>query len=245
MSEANNEIKGIGAKTSSLAGPTVLHVGPSGWGVDVAGLFTDGLIRPPIRRGDAQALLAEFPNQPGRLLVVDGTYFDFPAVGHIELRSLIEAGWSVWGACSMGAARAYEMRDMGMRGFGRAYEEFFKHEDFQDDEIALLHGAEEPFIPLTEPLLHLRGALDLLVSQGRIEPRARDGMISKLKGMWFGDRSLAKTRAMLAQEEGGASIGGAEMEAVVEASRVKKQDLQAFLRQKPWLANASDEARAS
>lgn len=217
------------------SGPTVLHVGPSGWGVDVAALAGDALVRPPIRRGDAQALLKEFPVQPGTLLVVDGTYFDFPAVGHIELRDLMEAGWSVWGACSMGAARAYEMRLMGMRGFGRAYEEFFKHEDFQDDEIALLHGAEEPFTPLTEPLLHLRGALALLASEGRIKSEAAESVVRRLKGMWFGDRSLARTRSMLAEEPGGARLGASEFEAAVAASRIKKQDLIAFLTQKPWL----------
>lgn len=217
------------------AGPTVLHVGPSGWGLDVESLAGGALIRPPIRRGDAEALLTEFKGRPGTLLVVDGTYFDFPAVGHVELRELIEAGWSVWGASSMGAARAFEMRAMGMRGFGRAYEAFFTREDFQDDEIALLHAAEAPFTPLTEPLLHLREALQALARQGRIDPLAAHGVAEKLKGMWFGYRSLAKVRSLLAREPGGAELTAAELEAAVEASRIKKQDLERFLRQKPWL----------
>lgn len=220
-------------------GPTILHVGPSGWGLDVAGLAGEALIRPPIRRGDAQALLKEFEDSPGTLLVVDGTYFDFPAVGHIELRDLMEAGWSVWGVSSMGAARAYEMRAMGMRGFGRAYEEFFKHEDFQDDEIALLHSAEAPFTPLTEPLIHIREALWSLARQGRIDPLAAHSLISQFKAMWFGYRSLGKLRARLAAEPGGAKLSAQELEETMESCRVKKQDLESFLRQRPWERSAA------
>lgn len=222
-------------ETKKGQGPTVLHVGPSGWGVDVEALTQGILVRPPIRRGDALSLVEEFKGAPGTLLIVDGTYFDFPSVGHAELRQAMEAGWTVWGACSMGAARAFELRDLGMRGFGAAYAEFFKIEDFQDDEIALLHGSEAPFIPLTEPLLHLRGALQLLSRQGRIHPLACHEMIHKLKSMWFGSRSLAAVRSMLEKEPGGAALSARELEEAVETCRIKKSDLVAFLTQKPWL----------
>ena len=75
-------------------------------------------VRSPVRRGDIAALLDK---TPGVLVVVDGVFNQSLAVGHAELRSAIAAGWQVFGLSSMGAVRAFEMRNLGMIGFGRVY----------------------------------------------------------------------------------------------------------------------------
>ena len=63
----------------------------------------------------------------------------------------IEQGWTVFGLCSMGAIRAYELRNFGMKGVGKVYQRFFQMEDFQDDELALFH---EPVFPFTLPFVN-------------------------------------------------------------------------------------------
>ncbi|WP_188568144.1 TfuA-like protein [Undibacterium terreum] len=212
---------------------TFLYVGPTGFDVDLDALGVDGLvIRPPVRRGDIHALLNEVA-EPGRLIIVDGTYFSFPAVGHIELRQAIEAGWEVWGICSMGAVRAYEMRNLGMRGYGRAYQSFFEYEDFQDDEVALLHGDEPPYLSMSEPLLHLRGAISELLADGRISKEIAEAIVGELKAMWFGKRTLPKVRDMLAAH--GSVLGISEFESLVARHRIKRQDFLQFFETKPWL----------
>lgn len=73
------------------------------------------------------------------------------------------------------AERAFEMRAMGMRGFGRAHEELFKRESFQDGESAQLRS--------TESLIHVREALWLLARQGRINPSMAHLLIDQFKSM--------------------------------------------------------------
>lgn len=214
---------------------TFVYAGPTAAGTDLLAFRIDGLVvKPPVRRGDIASLVREH-SAPGRIVIIDGTYFSFPAVGHVELREAIENGWEVWGLCSMGAVRAYEMRDMGMRGFGRAFRCFFEHDDFQDDEVALLHGEDAPYLAMSEPLLHLRGAVSELVAQGRVTGAAAEGILLQLKAMWFGSRTLPKVRAMLASADGGVNLTAQAFEALVDAHRIKKQDLVSFFTTAPWL----------
>lgn len=84
---------------------TFVYAGLTAAGTDLHVFRIAGLVvKPPVRRGDIASLLREHP-APGRIVIIDGTYFSFPAVGHIELRDAIDAGWEVWGLCSMGAIR--------------------------------------------------------------------------------------------------------------------------------------------
>src|SRR4051795_13634825 len=73
-------------------------------------------VLPPVRRGDVPALLRD--RRPGALAIADGLFHQSLAVGHVEIRDALDAGWQVWGLSSMGAIRACEMRYLGMRGCG-------------------------------------------------------------------------------------------------------------------------------
>src|SRR5579862_9150728 len=88
-------------------------------------------VLPPAQRGDIAALCRT--SVPGVCVLADGLFHQCAAVGHAELRMALQSGWAVWGLASMGAIRAYEMRAMGVRGFGRVYEMFQSDGDFQDD----------------------------------------------------------------------------------------------------------------
>src|SRR2546426_6706244 len=111
-------------------------------------------IRPPVQRHDVEKLVAEHP--PGVVILVDGYFQQCLSVGHAEIRAAVSAGWSVWGLSSLGAIRAYEMRDLGVKGYGRVYQRFYEDGDFRDDEVALIHEPDPPYRSFSEPLIHIR-----------------------------------------------------------------------------------------
>ncbi|MCW5806763.1 MAG: hypothetical protein KIT31_30655 [Deltaproteobacteria bacterium] len=183
-------------------------------------------VMPPIARGDLPKLVRARP--PGTLIVVDGRFHQVLAVGHIELRDAIAAGWSVWGLSSLGAIRAHELRDHGMRGFGRVFDLYTAPGDFRDDEVTLLHELEPPYRELSEPLVHLRLALHALASDATITLERAGALVAELEHMYFGDRTLAWMRAQLAEHHDA-------FLAHLDASRIKALDLIDFLGRRPWL----------
>ncbi|HWJ14510.1 MAG TPA: TfuA-like protein [Gemmatimonadaceae bacterium] len=191
---------------------------------------------PPVRRGDIDSLLE---NVPGIIVIVDGRFNETIAVGHAEIRRALRAGWEVWGLSSMGAIRAYEMRDLGMRGFGRVFEHFLATDDFQDDEVALLHLPAAPYEALSEPLIHVRNCLAAMQFDGEIGESEARAVVSTLKSAWFGARTLE------AFIEAVGRYGGPEArEAAVRRGddfdrfRSKSQDLMDFFANEVWLGGA-------
>ncbi len=191
-------------------------------------------VRPPVKRGDIEALLGM---EPGVLALVDGLFHDALAVGHMEIRNAVERGWQVWGLSSMGAIRAYEMRTLGVRGYGQVYERFFAEEDFQDDEVALLHTAAPDYTPLTEPLVHLRVALDAYTEARILLPDQRDAIAQRLKSLWYGERTLELFFRLL-REQAGPEIDpvnpnrcAISLRADFDRHRIKTRDLDRFLKE--------------
>ncbi len=153
---------------------------------------------PPVRRGDVARLVDTEP--PQLLVIVDGQFQHCLSVSHREIRRAVETGWEVWGLASMGAIRACELRDFGMRGFGEVYRRFVLAEDFTDDEVALLHESQPPFRTFSEPLIHMRVALHDLVTQGVLSPMSSQRIVDVLASLWFGDRTLERLRELVLQE---------------------------------------------
>jgi hypothetical protein len=209
-----------------FVGPTLS--GASALASSVDALFT---VRPPIERGDVRALLGSGP--PGTLVIVDGRFQQALAVGHAELRDALAAGWAVWGLSSMGAIRAFEMRDFGMRGYGDVYACFSEADDFQDDEVAMLHSPEPPYTLVSEPLVHLRQYLAHLEADRMLPAAAAASVIDSLKRRWFGDRTLPLLGELLAQQ--GVSMPRIQRDLDhFDRFRVKTRDLQAFVSARAW-----------
>ncbi|GLW69403.1 hypothetical protein Kpho02_17020 [Kitasatospora phosalacinea] len=211
----------------------VLHVGPTGHGLDLPALFGPRVeLRPPARRGDVAELVRTAP--PGRLAIVDGTFHGHPAVGHAELRTALAAGWRVWGLASMGAIRAAELRHLGMRGHGEVYERYAGPGEFDDDEVTLLHGADAPYPPLSEPMVHLRGFLADLSARGLLGPAAADRVTAALKRRWYAERTLPElARALVGTGELSAARVEREL-AGFDRFRCKTRDLLDFAAARPW-----------
>lgn len=155
------------------------------------------ILCPPVKRGDLPARSLQATD---RVVLADGLFHQQLAVGHIEIRKLIQEGVVVWGVSSMGAIRAFEMRHMGMQGFGQVYDYFYEYPDFQDDEVTLLHEAEHPYKPVSEPLVHLRYCLAQQVKAGLLSPAQQEAITTDLKARWYGARSLGLFARLLEQQ---------------------------------------------
>ncbi|MGA6172548.1 TfuA-like protein [Streptomyces sp. NPDC012600] len=215
-----------------------LFVGPTAYGVRRELLqHEDVLLKPPVRRGDIEKLLAE--DQSTRTIVIaDGTFHSFPAVGHAEIRQAVEAGWIVWGLCSMGALRAAEMRSIGVRGFGEVYRRYLDNPDLDDDEVALLHASEAPHRPMSEPLIHIRAFVDHLVARNHITQDSGIEVIDSLKHRWYVERTIPLLRSLLGSMAAcDEQILTAEIEKF-DTYRLKQNDLVRFMEEEPWKERA-------
>lgn len=210
----------------------VLFVGPSSQGLDAACL-AGVQCRPPARRGDIARLVAR-RRRPGIAILCDGAFQSVPAVSHAELCEALDAGWQLWGVSSLGAIRAWEMRDEGMHGHGWVYAQFARHDDFTDDELCLTHFPEPPWFPVSEPLVNLRHALEQHGARLGIAPAAGQAAIARLGALWFGDRTLERMQAALVDDGGVAPQAAGALLQAMQAARVKTLDLQSLLRERPW-----------
>ena len=194
---------------------------------------SDLRLRPPARRGDVAAAVRRC--EPGVMAIVDGRFHQSLSVGHREIREAIEAGWQVWGLSSMGAIRAREMRDLGMRGYGRVYDLFWSEDDFQDDEVGMVHEPSPPYRSGSEPLVHLRAASARLRDAGYLAAAQHDSIIDTLKSLWYGERTLPLFhRLVYAAASPDAHAVIRDELAQFGRFRWKSLDLAAFLNDAPW-----------
>ncbi len=191
-------------------------------------------LRPPVKRHDV-AKLVEAAEAPGVMAIVDGVFHDRLAVGHAEIRAAMARGWGVGGLSSMGAIRAREMAGLGMRGFGRVFERFVAEGDFQDDEVALLHEATPPYRAVSEPLVHLREAIEHLVQSGIVPPADGAAVLDDLKSRWFGERTVRGTIEALARRTPSAREAIRRELSDFQRFALKTSDLELFLERHPWV----------
>src|SRR5438094_645965 len=90
-----------------FAGPTLARARAIRPELDLGGVHE----LPPAQRGDVPRLVREHAT-PGVIAIVDGKFHQVLAVGHMEIRNAIAAGWTVWGMSSLGAIRAREMHHL-------------------------------------------------------------------------------------------------------------------------------------
>jgi hypothetical protein len=213
----------------------ILFAGPTLASSDKARVLVKSCqLRRPVRRHDIDKLVAE-KRKPGTLIIVDGVFHDTLAVGHAELRVALARGWRIWGLSSMGAIRAREMAHLGMRGFGRVFERFAEEGDFQDDEVALLHEPSAPYKPVSEPLIHLRAAIDHLVGEKVVSAADAREIVKDLKGRWYGERTVRRAVHALKARS---LVGPAAVEDALrpfDRFRWKTLDLVRFLTERPFL----------
>ena len=146
--------------------------------------------RAPVEAGD---LLRLDVGPEDLVCLIDG-YFDHrPAVRHKEILLLLSEGVRVIGAASIGALRAAEMDGFGMVGVGAIYRAYRRGTITGDDEVALIHAAEErDWKPLSVPLVDVRATLAAAVRRrimGKAEARA---LLRRAAAIHYVDRSPAE-----------------------------------------------------
>ena len=214
-----------------FAGPSLPQV------VNLPELLQGVELHPPIRRGDLPTLMRD--KAQGVIAIADGRFHQSLAVGHAEIREAIQAGWNVWGLSSMGAIRAFEMRQLGMMGYGDVYARFISAEingiDFQDDEVALIHEELPPYRAKTEPLVHMRVALENWITNGKLTRTQADKVVTSMKTMWYGDRTLSAFKTALHEFDVDLTCELTNF----DRFRVKSIDLQQFFVERPWKPRSS------
>jgi hypothetical protein len=212
----------------------IMYVGPTAHGLDLDSIIPSGIeIRPPARRGDVDELVGS-REDPGLIFIVDGTFQSFPSVGHAEIRNAMDKGWTVWGLCSIGAIRAAEMRSLGMHGFGTVYKMYADDPEFDDDEVALLHSPEAPFISMSEPMVQIRSFLAELLERRVITADALNDTIHELKNRWYGERTKDRLRKALIEVCNLSDSAADSQLAGLRRHQMKTADLLRFLDVHPW-----------
>jgi hypothetical protein len=172
----------------TVAEPRVfVYIGPSLARREVERRLPGAEIRPPVRHGD----LARIPARAGdTVLLVDGLFLHSAAVRHKEILALLADGVAVAGSSSMGALRAAELGEYGMRGVGRVYDLYRRGVIDGDDEVAIVHADEEAGLrPLSEPMVNIRLDLDRALAADVLDPAGHARLVSAVKAMPFRERS--------------------------------------------------------
>lgn len=163
----------------------VVFAGPS-IGRDRAPAGPDWDWRPPAAQGDVYRAALD---RPRAIAVIDGFFHGVPAVWHKEILWAMAEGIHVFGAASMGALRAAELAEFGMRGVGRIYDDFRAGRLTDDDEVAVLHApAELAWAPLSEAMVNIRATLARAVADAVLPPAAAEAVLQAAKRLFYQQR---------------------------------------------------------
>lgn len=150
---------------------------------------------PPIQCGDLIRLLRL---KPKRVLIIDGFYESVPAVWHKEIMLLLAHQIPVYGAASMGALRAAELYQYGMKGLGKVFEDFKSGVLHDDDEVAVVHqGQKEQYLPINDAMVNIRATCELAYLEKKLTHEEKDQLIHFCKNQFYPYRSLKQAMKQL------------------------------------------------
>lgn len=163
-----------------------LFVGPTVPRAEIETLC-DFVCLPPVAQGDVFHLAKSRPQVIG---IIDGYFDGVPAVWHKEILWALTQGIHVFGGASMGALRAAELHQFGMRGVGRIFEAYRAGELEDDDEVAVMHGpAATGYVILAEPMVNIRATLEQAERAGIVTAATRATLIERAKNMFYQERT--------------------------------------------------------
>ena len=170
-----------------------LFVGPTMPRAEI-GTLCDFVCLPPAAQGDVLHLAKARPRAIG---VIDGYFDGVPAVWHKEILWALAQGIHVFGSASMGALRAAELHQFGMRGVGRIFEAYRAGELEDDDEVAVMHGpAATGYVTLAEPMVNIRATLEAAERAGIVTAATRALLTERGKSLFYPDRTWERLLAV-------------------------------------------------
>ena len=167
-----------------------IFLGPT-LAVEVARQELDAIYLPPAAHGDIyRATLRQPP--PRAIGLIDGYFRQQPAVRHKEILWAMSQGIHVFGAASMGALRAAELADFGMKGVGRIFESLRDGTFEDDDEVAVEHGpADVNYLALNDAMVDIRVTFAAAAAEGIIEKATESALVGMAKQLFFTERTYA------------------------------------------------------
>lgn len=173
---------------TAMAGdaPPLVFVGPSCPKDDIRQSLPDALILPPVKRGDLYRYrILKFSH----FILLDGVFTNSPAVSPREVVDVIRDGAVVVGAASMGALRAADCAPAGAIGRGRVFRFFQRQILSSEDEVAVSFRPDQPFPPLSEPLVNMRIALRRAVMRRLIPHKDASAIIAAASALPYARRT--------------------------------------------------------
>ena len=142
-------------------------------------------------------------------------------------------GIHLFGASSMGALRAAELHQFGMRGAGEIFTYFRDGVLEDDDEVAVLHGPAELGYPSASlAMVNARKSITVAMEASIISQTVAETLVALTKSIFYQQRQWTKVFA-LAQESGIDANALAAFESWLESNErdLKLQDARTMLAQ--------------
>lgn len=163
--------------------------------------------RPPVRRGDLHELLAERSTSRGCVLITDGVFGESLSVSPIECIDMLEAGWILMGASSMGALRAADCSRVGMVGVGDVFFSYRTGYFHSDADVAVLYDQKAQH-ELSVSLAHADHIVRVLTVRRTISDIVRRLILKDLRAIPWYERSPLLAGEILARRVGDPQIKG-------------------------------------
>lgn len=202
----------------------VLFTGPS-LHRDRAAALIEATILPPIRRGDLAQVAQQKPEIIG---IIDGEFYQSLAVSPKEILPLLESGIAVYGASSMGALRAVELRNCGMIGVGRVFRLFRCGVLDADDDVALAYSPST-YKAVSEPLVNTRYVLRAAVRRKLLTRVQASQAIEELKSVYFPERTNELLLKIVGNLAGKQALSRLRHFLASGAPNVKKEDAELLI----------------
>jgi hypothetical protein len=136
-----------------------------------------------------------------RIALIDGYFDQRLPVWHKEILFAIESGCEVFGGASQGALRAAELDSFGMVGVGTIYGWFRDGALEDDDEVAVLHEAEDTdYRVRSVAMVNFRATFQRMADQGELAPGALLELLRIAKGLHYSVRSFPELLSQIKTE---------------------------------------------
>lgn len=196
--------------------------------------------RPPVSQGDVYRCAQTAPDV---IAIVDGYFEGVPSVWHKEILWAMSRGIHVLGASSMGALRAAELHQFGMRGVGEIFANFRDGIWEDDDEVAVQHGPAALGYPsLSLAMVNARKTISAAMDASIIDQTVAEALVDLAKSVFYQQRQWAQV-ITLARESGIDAGALAAFETWLESNEqdLKLQDARTMLVQLGELMASSTE----
>lgn len=166
---------------------TIVFAGPTITAAEIKHYLPHAWVHAPIECGD---LLRVLRLHPKRLIIIDGYYEHKASVWHKEILLALQQGVEVIGCASLGALRAAELYQFGMKGIGQIFNGYFEGVLTDDDEVAVLHlDAAHGYQEMTVPMVNIRATLLLACQQGIIDEALAKTLVQQAKELFYAERN--------------------------------------------------------